>query len=262
MIYPLRFLWKLNGSATPVQHPQKTSQHLCKKFTAGFLGCQLLSVVMLAQPLPAIAQSAAISNSPGAQRLLQMFSPEIQQTLNACSEQGRVNLAAGASAAGALICGDGSSDDEVMLTDYVNTVSDVLAASSLVGFQKVLQTNPGITPQLIVNFLSNPEGRTTLERGLQSAIAQSELLGSPESATILTDEVIVRLLQTLREPDRFDNLLGSDQQYSQVVDSFCTAPGMSVAEAQAQTPELNSVQLYAICVQESGLADEILQLTN
>jgi hypothetical protein len=47
-----------------------------------------------------------------------------------------------------------------------------------------------------------------------------------------------------------------------VVDNFCTAPGMSVDQAQQQTPGLTSIQLYAICVQESGMADEMLQLVN
>jgi hypothetical protein len=191
-----------------------------------------------------------------------MFSTEIQETLNACWNQGKVDLAAGATRSGAVTCGNGTTDDTVTYADYVDTVSDILAASGLVGFRTVIASNPRVSPQMISTFVADPQGNAVLRQTVQTAIIESQLLPAEatQSNTILTDRVMERLLPSLQNPASLDGLLGSDEQYSQVVNNFCTSPGMSVDEAKAIVPDLSSIQLYAICIHESGVTAEALQM--
>jgi hypothetical protein len=220
--------------------------------------------------LPAIAQLSppsnlnTLQNSPASQRLLEMFSTEIQNTIAACANQGKVNLAAGAGSDGAVVCGDGSTQPEVSYTSYLNTISDILAASGLVGFRTVVEADPRVTPEMLVTVFSTPEGTATFYNAIQSVIVQSQLLpaNAEDSTALLANEVVGKLRNSLQSPANLEGLLGTAEQYAQVVDNFCTAPGMSVDQAQQQTPGLTSIQLYAICVQESGMADEMLQLVN
>lgn len=230
----------------------------------GLLGVS--SVAFTLRPLPAIAQSNPATAS-GMQRLAQMFSPDIQSTINACSEKGKVNLAAGASTNGAVICANGRPDPDVSFTEYVDTVSDVLAASSLVGFRTVMTTNPQVTPTMLQAFLASSQGQETLYTAIESAITRSQLLpsDSTESTSILAGEVVSRLLPAVNDAGGLVNLLGTTEQYQQVVSQFCTPPGMSIESAQELVPDLNSVQLYAICIEESGVtqdAAEQLRTTN
>lgn len=220
--------------------------------------------------LPAIAQLSpssnlsTLQNSPASQRLLEMFSTEIRNTIAACAEQGKVDLAAGAGSDGTVVCGDGSTQPEISYTSYLNTISDILAASGLVGFRTVIEADPRVTPEMLVTVFSTPEGTATFYDAIQSVIVQSQLLpaDAEDSTALLANEVVGKLRNSLQSPANLEGLLGTAEQYTQVVDNFCTAPGMSVDQAQQQTPGLTSIQLYAICVQESGMADEMLQLVN
>ncbi|MBD1869881.1 hypothetical protein H6F95_21770 [Cyanobacteria bacterium FACHB-471] len=220
--------------------------------------------------LPAIAQLSppnnlsTLQNSPASQRLLEMFSTDIQNTISACADRGKVDLAAGAGSDGAVVCGDGSSQPEVSYTSYLDTISDILAASGLVGFRTVVEADPRVTPEMLVTVFSNPQGTATFYNAIQSVIVQSQLLpaDAEDSTALLANEVVGKLRNSLQSPANLEGLLGTAEQYAQVVGNFCTAPGMSVDQARQQTPGLTSIQLYAICVQESGMADEMLQLVN
>lgn len=219
--------------------------------------------VAAAEPSPQVPQSGSNPQLDSSlRRLTQMFSPDIQNTMNACWEQGRVNLAAGAAQNGTLICGDGSSNTGVGYDTYLATVSDLLTASSLVGFRTVTETNPSINPQMLTTFLSSAEGVATLRGAVQTAITQSGLLPAQatDSTALLTDQVMEKLLPNLQDSNRIESLLGSTEQYSRVVQNFCTAPGMSVDQAKALVPDLSTIQLYAICIQESGTMNEVLRM--
>ena len=218
---------------------------------------------------PAIASTQIVAaestSSPvpeSAQRLATMFSTEIQTTLNACWDRGKVDLAAGANPDGSVTCGDGTPEGAIAYADYVSTVSDILAASGLVGFRTVVDSNPSISPQAISAFLADTQGAAVLRQTVQTAITQSQLLPAEatQSNTVLTDRVMERLIPNLQNPSVLDGLLGNEQQYTQVVSNFCTAPGMSVDEAKTLVPSLSSIQLYAICIHESGVTREAVQL--
>lgn len=226
-----------------------------------------LSLIFLLSEITVLS-SAAIAGEPvqppssgATQRLMKMFSPTIRAVLNACQSQGGVNLGAGASQDGTVVCGNGSFVPQVSYESYISTTSDLLAASSLVGLRAVIVANPTINPEQIVSALSSAEGLAALRRSVQQAIAQTGL-ASEDSATSsarLTNEIMGRLLPTIQRTNNLQNLLGTTAQYNQTVSAFCTAPGMSVEQAQQTVSGLSSVQLYAICVQESGLADELLR---
>ena len=200
-------------------------------------------------------------SSRAVERLSQMFSPQIQATINACQTRGKVNVMAGATSQGSVVCGDGSPEATVAYSNYIETVSDILAASSLVGFRAVLQADPRLTPELLRTAFSSPEGVQLLRSAIQVAITQSDFLPATatESTTILADSVLERLRASLQDSSALTTLLGTPDQYSSVVDQFCLAPGMSVEQAKTAVPELNSLQLYAICIQESGVASEVLR---
>jgi hypothetical protein len=190
-----------------------------------------------------------------------MFSTEIQSTLYACFEHGRANLTL-ESPEGLLVCADGTRANVTQVA-YIDTVSDVFAASAMVGFQVAMQLYPQITPSMVTLFLENAETVGVMRQMIETTVIQNAFL--PEEATqstaILVDAVMNRIQTTLQDETYLANLLGTPDQYEQVVAQFCTAPGMSVEEATAIVP-LDAIQLYAICIQESGLAGEMLQLMN
>lgn len=190
---------------------------------------------------------------------MQMFSPEIQQVLGACAQQGKVNLAAGADTDGSVVCGDRSRTSPVQFNEYVNTLSDILAAGGLIGFRTALLSDPRVTPQMISTALNTGQGSALLRRLLEQGFSGLNLVyqGSTESVSFLTDRVMQRFIPLLKTPNSLQNLLGTPSQYSQVVENFCNPPGMSIRQARALVPGLSSVQMYAICVQESGLTDEM-----
>jgi hypothetical protein len=222
----------------------------------------LLLLLGFFSAFPAIAQPQTQSQPPaGMQRLMQMFSPEIQATLNACQGKGGVNLAATTNQDGAIVCGDSSSVPQVSYRNYVNTTADLLAASSLVGLRAAMRSDPHLSPEQVMTALTSSEGSASLRRSMQTAIARTGLVSSnsAESSSRLADEIMGRLVPAFQGTNNLQNLLGTTVQYNQVVRQFCTVPGMSVEQAEQTIPGLNSVQLYAICVQESGLADELTQ---
>lgn len=205
------------------------------------------------------ATEAPLAESSSIARLSGMFSADIQNTLYACFEHGRANLAI-ESPDGLLVCEDGTHAD-VTHAAYINTVSDVFAASAMVGFQVAMQVYPQLTPQMVKVFLENPETIGVMRQMMETTVIQNAFLPveSAQSTDILVDAVMNRIQTTLQDEMYLTNLLGTPAQYAQVVTNFCTAPGMSVEEATAIVP-LDSIQLYAICIQESGLAGEMLQL--
>lgn len=214
---------------------------------------------------PAVAsEPPQTAPSPALQKLMMMFSTDIKTTLNACREQGGVNLAAGAQADGSVLCTNGEPKAAIPYDSYLSTVSDVATAVSLVGLKTVITGNPSISPEMVVTFLTSPNGTAVLKNAVQTAIARSSLIpmASPESATLLADQIIGRLVPTLTSTNNLANLVGTTEQYSQVVSNFCKTPGMSVAQAQQTIPGLSPIQLYAVCVQESGLAEEVQQMVN
>jgi hypothetical protein len=236
-------------------------------FRLASIGClglsQLLSFTLLLRPSPAVAGSLQVAQSAAAQRLGQMFSPEIQATINACAEQGRVDLASGANPDGSVTCADGSTNPDISYSGYVDTISNILTASVLVGIKAAAASDPRVTPELLASFLLNSQGQEFLRSGIQTAITQNQLLpaDATESVSLLTDAVVEKLTATLQTPSNLTTLLGTSEQYIQVVSNFCTSPGMSVPQTQAIVP-LSPVQLYAICIQESGVTDEVLRMMN
>jgi hypothetical protein len=228
----------------------------------GFLSLGGLFSAVAAEP-PSTEPSQTVT-SPALQKLMTMFSAEIKTTLNACREQGGVNLAAGAQADGSVLCAQGEPKVAIPYDNYLSTVSDMATAVSLVGLKTVISGNPSISPEMVVTFLTSPNGTMMLKNAVQTAIARSSLIptASPESITLLSEQIIGRLVPTLHSTNNLTNLVGTTEQYGQVVSNFCTTPGMSVAQAQQTIPGLSPIQLYAVCVQESGLAEEVQQMVS
>jgi hypothetical protein len=205
------------------------------------------------------ATPASLADSPAAQKLNKMFSPKIQQVLNACSQQGSVNLSAGADQDGSVVCANGVRNSPVQFNDYVSTVSDFLSASFLVGVRAALNSYPGAQMDMVTSYLATAEGQASLQEALANAITTSGLVppNSQKSVTFLVNRVMQRSLPILQNTSKFNNLLGSTTQYRQVADKFCKPPGLTVEQAKGLVPQLEAVQIYAICVQESGLSDEV-----
>lgn len=189
-----------------------------------------------------------------------MFTPEIQSTVAACWEQGLVNLAATTTAEGWVMCGDGTAAEGITYPQYLDTVADVMAASTLVGLHTAMLNDPRLTPEIFSMFVTTEQGSTLLQTIVESAIVQNGIQppNTPESSSILSDAVVERLVTNLSNPGRMGSLLGTPGQYSQVVGQFCTLPGMPLQEAQQQFG-LDSIQLYAICIDESGAVGEAVQ---
>lgn len=218
--------------------------------------------LFLGSLFPAVAaEPPQTVSSPALQKLMMMFSADIKTMLNACREQGGVDLAAGAQADGSVLCANGEPKAAIPYDNYLSTVSDVAAAVGLVGLKTMIAGNPSISPETVVTFLTSPNGTSALQNAVQTAIARSSLIPvtSPESTTLLANQIIGRLVPTLKSTNNLTTLVGTTEQYGQVVSNFCSIPGMSVAQAQQTIPGLSSIQLYAVCVQESGLAEEVQQ---
>lgn len=216
----------------------------------------------LSLSLPTLAAPTTTPiDSGAAQRLNQMFSPDIQEVLNSCATEGSVNLSAGADQDGSVICQDGTRSSPVRFNEYVNTVSDFLAGSFLIGVYGALKSYSGVQTEMITSYLTTPDGESSLREALSNAIATSGLVPSesPQSVNTLTDKVMQRSLPILQDTNQFNNLLGTTEEYKKVAQNFCKAPGMSVTEAKNLVPNLDAAQLYAICVQESGLSKEVQQ---
>ncbi|MCY7278643.1 MAG: hypothetical protein LH702_34150 [Phormidesmis sp. CAN_BIN44] len=229
-----------------------------KLFLALILGSlssiSFLGRVAIAKPV----QSSALSAE---QKLNRMFSPDIQATANACAKQGGVNLAAGADRDGSIICGNGWRKSPVKFTTYVTTLTDIETASLLLGFRVGLKSNPNYKPELFATVVNSLETSGKLRQLVQGLVAEPGLLpkGSTQSASFLTDRILQRSRPFLQNSTKFENLTGTSDEYSVITENFCTASGMSTTQAKKLAPNLDSVQMYAICFQEAGIGDAITQ---
>ncbi len=223
---------------------------------ASFLGS-----VAVAKP----TQSSALSAE---QKLDQMFSPDIQATLNACIKQGGVNLAAGADRDGSIICGNGWRKSPVKFTTYVSTLTDFETAGLLLGFQVGVKSNANYKPEMLTTVVNSLEASGKLRQLVQGFVAITAVKpgllpkGSTQSASYLADRILQRSRPFLQNPTKFENLIGTPDEYAAVTSNFCTAPGMSTTQTKKIVPTLDSVQMFAICFQEAGIAEAIAQGMN
>ncbi|HEY9626497.1 MAG TPA: hypothetical protein V6C84_04280 [Coleofasciculaceae cyanobacterium] len=195
--------------------------------------------------------------APFMQKLETMFSPEIRRTLNVCQQgQGGVDLTSNLE--GLVVCGDGSSVAGVDYVSYLSTLSDMMAASTLLGIRVAFLSNQQLQPEMVSTMLSSPASAAPLRNALSNLLGQMGILSpqSPASPELLADEVMKRLLPTAQKTNNLTTLLGTPEQYEQVVSQFCQAPGTSLEQIQ-QSAGMDSPQIYAVCLQEAGLADEL-----
>jgi hypothetical protein len=214
--------------------------------------------------LPGLPARAVESESPArsVDQVVEQLPSDTQTTLLVCRDQGGVDLVAGANQEGSAVCGDGVTAP-VEYERYLTTVSDFMTAGVLVGFRSAIEADPRITPGLLVAVLATPEGTTAIRGATETAIARSNLITStPESVSLLTDEVMNRLLPAFQATNNLETLLGTQEQYALVVQNFCNAPGLSLDQAQQMIPGLIPIQLYAICIQESGVVENLQQQSN
>jgi hypothetical protein len=184
-------------------------------------------------------------------RVVERLPEESQSILLACQEQGGVDLVAGAAPDGMVVCGDGASAP-VEYDRYLATASDFVAAGVLVGFRSVMIADPRVSPDLLITLLATSEGANAIRGATETALAQSSLVTSAsESASLLTDEVMRRLLPSFNSTNNLETLLGTEEQYESVVQNFCVSPGLTVEQTQQAIPGLVPIQLYAICIDAS-----------
>jgi hypothetical protein len=237
----------------------------CSRLGLGLVAWGLLALPTWAASLDLQPPSEDLpieETNPAIQRLSNMFSPEIRTVLGACEQSGGVDLAASGDSA-LLTCGDGSTLTEISTDAYIETMSDFWAASLLVGLHTAFRENPAISP-LMLSSLSTDQGIGLLESILTYGIDRTQFLSdhpnnSPEP---LIAAIVEKLLPVFQNPQQLDTLLGEAEQTDQVITTFCTAPGISLDAAQIQFPDLATLQLYAICIDASGLSEEMLRLVN
>jgi hypothetical protein len=164
-----------------------------------------------------------------------------------------------------VFCADGSANPVASPSydSYVDHLSDFLAASFLVGINFAIEADPTANPQLLALVLNDPQYIASLRSSIETSIPDTGLVAanSPQSTALLTDEITQRLLISIRNSANSQTVLGSPEQYNQVVQNFCAVPGTPVEQAQAAVPGLTRIQLYAICIQDSGLvtSEQVLQ---
>jgi hypothetical protein len=191
-----------------------------------------------------------------------MFSPAIQAVSNACLKQGGVNLAARADRDGSVICNNGWRKSPVQYTAYLNLVTDSETAAFLLGIVSGAKSNPNYKPELLAAFVNSPQGRDTFRKLLQDSEVKEMASQSTQSVNILVNKIIQRSLPFLQNPAKMDKLFGTSDEYAAISENFCTAPGMPIAQAKKLTPELDTVQIYAICLQEAGLGEEVAKISS
>jgi len=207
---------------------------------------------------PPSGSSPEVQTAPFMQRLQTMFSPEIREILNVCQQgQGGVDLASNQK--GQVICGDGLPVASVSYTHYLSTLSDLMAASTLLGIRVAMASDQRLKPEMVTQMLSNPQTAAPLRDALTSLLGKVGILSakSPTSPSLLADEVMKRLLPTVQSTNNLTTLLGTPDQYNQVVSQFCKSPGTSLEQIQQTVNGMASPQIYAVCLQEAGLADEL-----
>ncbi len=227
-----------------------------------FVGVGMVATTLALVPFGSQAQTAQAPEiaALAMQRLANNFSPDIQATLAACRDHGKVDVSMGPDQDGSVICGDRSRNSPVQYQTYVTTLSDLLSGIGLAGVRSYMQANPQISPRFVASLARTSNGSRVVRDEVRKALAQSEIVAGqpPQSVNLLADQVLQRSLPVLRNPSALQSLYGTASQYQKAVQTFCTAPGLSVEQAKATIPQLNAVQLYAICAKESGLADELL----
>lgn len=188
----------------------------------------------------------------------------IQTVSNACLKQGGVNLAAGVDRDGSVICSNGWRKSSVQYTAYLNLVTDFETAAFLLGIVSAAKSNPEFKPELLAAFVNTPQGKDVFRKLLQDSLTNNEMAPkqSTQSVNLLTNKIVQRSLPFLQSPAKLDKLFGTSDEYTIVVDNFCTAPGMPTAQAKKLTPALDPVQMYAICLQEAGLGAETVKVSN
>lgn len=236
-----------------------------RSFLAALMACGSLgwsAALAATPPAPVLHSSSGITIAQtSTERLSEMFSTEIQETIAACWDQGKVNLDASAGPNDWVVCGDGSVLEGVTYASYLETVGDVMIASTLAGMRVAVDQDPRLTPELLAMFVSTSEGQEMMKSIVQSSLITSELQSpdNAESIEVMTDWVALGLVDNLSNPTRLDNLLGPLDQYDMVVTEFCNAPGMPISEALEVFPNHDAIQLYSVCIEESGLATELSQ---
>ncbi len=243
-------------------HPSVNLSRRCTRRWSALLTATIALLPLSLSPQRSQAQTIQapeIANL-AMQRLATKFSPDIQATLAACQEQGKVNVSAGADQDGSVICGDQSRTSPVPYQTYVATLSDLLSGIGLAGVRSYMQANPQISPRFVASLARTPNGSRVVRDELRKALIESKIVAGqpPQSVNFLVDQVMQKAMPVLRNPAALQALYGTSSQYTQVVQTFCTPPGLSIDQAKVALPQLSTVQLYAICVKESGLADEIL----
>jgi hypothetical protein len=222
---------------------------------------QMLSLALLFHPLPSLAQAKPKPQTPST-GWNNMFSPDIQSILNACTEQGMVDIAAGGDKDGSVICGNGFRDSSVKFNDFLNTFSDLMAGAFVVGMRTAYINDNKLTreqkAQMLAMFVS-PSGTAMIQRLLEQQLANLPLLpkNSARSPAVLASNIVQRVVPILQNQNNFENFLGTPQQQQVVKEKFCTPPGMPISQAQKLVPGFSSIQLYAVCVQGSGVADRV-----
>ncbi len=206
---------------------------------------------------PSLQVAAKPKPSTAIDTLSKMFSPQIQATFEACEKQGGVNLAAGPDKDGSVICNNGWRKSPINYTSYVNTASDFLAASylsgTLVGIQQLMQEHSELSPEKLMAYFNSPE---FIEQVRQSVGKDVLKQGSRTSAKILADRVFQKMQPMLQSYEKLKTLIPTGANYTRIAENFCPPPGMSMEQARALVPGLSSVQIYAVCLQDSGLLNE------
>ena len=243
------------SSIGPVRS-SKLRSRLFLSLTLGSLSVtSFLGGVAGAKPVPLSAE----------QKLNRMFSSDIKVTLNACITQGGVNLAAGADRDGSVICGNGWRKSSVKFTTYVSTLTDSETAGFLLGVRVGVKSNPNYKPELLTKIVNSLETSGKLRQFVQSFVVVTAVQpgflpkGSTQSASFLTDRISQRSRPFLQNSTKFENLLGTSDEYTAITDNFCTAPGMTTTQAKKLAPNLDPVQMFAICFEEAGVSEAITQ---
>ena len=253
----MNFSIRANHKVSSIE-PVRSSKLRSRLFLALTLGslsvASFLGSVAVAKPVPPSVLSAE-------QKLSQMFSSDIQATLNSCVKQGGVNLAAGADRDGSIICGNGWRKSPVKFTTYVSTLTDFGAACLLLGIQAGLKSSSHYKPELLIPVLDSLEKSSELRQMVQGLVVDLGLLskGSTQSVRFLTERILQRSRPFLKDSTKFENLTGTSDEYAAINANFCTAPGMTTAQAKKIAPNLDSVQMFAICLKEAGIPDAAAQ---
>lgn len=220
----------------------------------------ILSAALCWLNTPAIANPAASANL-GLDQFVQSLPTDIQTILGACGQQGFVDLDAGADNDGSVICLDGSRNSGVAFSDYQNSLLDMSSASFMVGIQTGMRNSQQVTPEMMAQIWGSPQGIELLRNILKGYLTQNNVLPASWGSSVdwLVEGVVERSLPLLQDAQVLSNLYGSSTQYQQVVNNFCSPQGRSISQVQQMTPGLSTLQLYAICLKESGFAEELVR---